>query len=240
MVAPNGEWVAETSFEQTTEEFRVQFKVYRADGTQTWSIVDYYQDGLGYTYTRLHHWSHDSRYFCFSSFVVADGGCHDFFPALSEWQRLDVNTGAVSDYALPAGRGHALSPDDTRLVYASEGAPVEIIWRDMASGAEQSLRLPLPEPVLETAQAGRIVWSPTGESVVVAAASHNTLCSEIRPEFSLWRINLDPPEVVALVEPNDILIWPFNWAEPEKLLVGDWNQLSWWMDAETGETTTGP
>jgi hypothetical protein len=234
--------VAETSFEQPMgeEEYRIQFKVYRIDGTQTWSIVDVRQQGLGYSYTRLHHWSHDSQYFYFSGFFVADGGCSDLYPALSVWQRLDVVSGEVSDYPLPDGRGHALSPDDTTLAYASVDTPVQIHLRDLASGIEQVLPLPLPEPVAGAAQAGRLTWSPDDAAVIAAAASHNTLCSDIRPTFSLWRVNVNPLEAVALVAPGDVLIRPLAWPVAERILVGDWNGLTWWMDSETGQPTTAP
>ncbi len=202
--------------------------------------MDFRQSVLGSTQTRLQHWSHDSRYFYFSSWHIPDGGCSDFFPVLAAWQRLNVQTGVVTDYPLPEGRDHALSPDDSRLAYASAGAPMQLIWRDITTGDEQALRLPLPDPVLETAQAGNIVWSPSGDALIVAAASHNTLCSNVRTQFSLWRVNLNPPEVTALVPPGDVLIRPLPWTLADRIMVRDWNGLTWWMDTVSGRPTTAP
>jgi hypothetical protein len=240
MTSPDGEWIAETSFEQPEgeEEFRTQFKVYRVDNTQTWSLVDIRQSGLGYSYTRLHQWSGDSRYLYFSGWVVADGGCGDFFPLISSWQRLDVETGQVSDFPLPTGRGHAFSPDDAYLAYASAGVPVQIHLLELSPGAEQSWLLLTPGATSDTAQAGNLLWSPTGEAFLVVAAS-SAFCAEPELEFTLWRIDLAAPEPTVLVSEGEDLLWPLRWVD-DSILVRDWDQRTWWIDALNGQMTTAP
>ena len=238
MVSPNAEWIAQTSFDQPGEQYHIQFKLFRKDGTKTWTIVDYWQSGLGYSYPQLHHWSQDSLYFYSSERWIADGGC-ELFPIEVTWQKIDIETGQVVDFALPLGRGHAISPDDTVIAYVSADAPPYFYLRDLKSGREQKLLLPVRKGESEQAEAGNIVWSPAGDAIVLTISNGN-FCNSSKLDFSLVRVNIPSLELNELIPINRDLLRPLKWVQPNYILISDWNGYTWWINATNGQPTLSP
>ena len=236
--SPNQEWIAQTTLEQEIyEEYHVQFTVSRKDGTKTWTIMDYWGDGVGYTYAQLHRWSNDSEYFYFTGDRVAGGGC-DFFPVDSKWQRLDVNTGQVTDFLIPLGRGHAISPDESTIAYASPDTPLHIALYDIHSRQEQKVLLPI-NPNLETAQAGNLLWTPDGKAVILSIASGDG-CHSSTLHFYLLRVDLNLLEITELVGKSKDLLRLLRLEPTNHLLIRDWNGYTWWIDATNGEPIPAP
>jgi len=237
MEAPNREWIAQTTFEQEMyEEYHVQFTVSQKAGTKTWTIMDYWGAGIGHSYAQLHQWSNNSQYFYFTGDRVAGGGC-DFFPIDSKWQRLNVITGQVSDFLLPLGRGHAISPDESTIAYTSPDTPVHILLYDIHSAQEQKVLLSI-DPNLEAAQAGDILWTLDGSAVILSMATGD--CNSSTLNFYLMRVDINTMDITELVGKSKDLLRPVRLESTNHLLIRDWNGYTWWMDATSGEPITAP
>ncbi len=238
MRSPNTEWIAQASFEQPADKYHVQLKVFHNDGTKIWTIVDYWQSGLGYSYPQLHHWSNDSRYFYYSERWIADSPC-EFFPIESSWKKVDVETGQVINFDLPLGRGHAISSDDTLIAYVSANAPSYLFLRDLKSGREQRVLLPAHKDETEQAEAGDIVWSPARDAVILTIANGN-FCNTSKLEFSLVRANIPSLEINELIPISRDLLKALEWVQPNHILISDWNGYTWWINAINGQPTKAP
>lgn len=235
--SPNREWIAQTTFEQEIYNgYHVEFTVFRKDGTKTWTIMDYRDDGVGYRYAQLHQWSNDSQYFYFTGDRVAGGGC-DFFPVDSKWQRLNVDTGQIIDFLLPLGRGHVISPDESTIAYASLDTPLHISLCNIQSGQEQRLLLPI-DPNIKAAQAGDILWTQDGNAVILSIATGN--CNSSSLNFYLMRVDINSLDVIDLVGDSKDLLRSLRLESPNHLLIRDWNGYTWWIDATSGKPTGAP
>jgi hypothetical protein len=236
--SPNHEWIAQTTFEQEIhKDYHIQFKIFRKDGTNTWTILDYRGDGEGYRYAQLHQWSNDSQYFYFTDDRVAGGGC-DFFPVDSKWQRLNVDSGQITDFLLPLGRGHAISPDESTIAYVSSDTPLHISLHNIKSGQEQKVLLPI-DPNLEAAQAGDILWTPDGNAIILSIATGDG-CNSSTLHFYLMRVDINTLNIIELVGNSVDLLRPIRLEPPNHLLIRDWNGYTWWIDATSGEPTIAP
>lgn len=236
--SPNHEWIAQTTFEQEIyKEYHVTFTVSRKDGTKVWTLIDYWGDGEGYTYAQLHQWSNDSQYSYFTGDRIAGGGC-DFFPVDSKWQQLNVNTGQVTDFLLPLGRGHAISPDESTIAYASPDASLHLSLYDIQSGQEEKVPLPI-DPNPKAAQAGNIIWTPDGSAVILSIATGDA-CNSARPNFYLMRVEINSLDTIDLVGNSTDLLRPLRFEPPNHLLVRDWNGYTWWIDATSGKPIGAP
>ncbi|HET7011353.1 MAG TPA: hypothetical protein VFI11_11295 [Anaerolineales bacterium] len=237
MTSPDGGWVATASFEHLDRGYRVRLVVAAADGSRSWSPVDYVGHGEGYTYPSPRYWSPDSRYFYFDEHVA--GGSCDFFIVQHTWRRLDVTSGEVSDYPLPEGRGHAISPDGGFLAYASAETPSQLHLRDLSSGLDQAFDLPPDLSSLPTTQAGRIMWDPTSSSLVFVTASSD-FCTDVRPVFGLLTYRRLDGRLTPLLSGSQDWLFPTVWDPGGSILIQDWNGKTWWIDAATGEKVPSP
>ncbi|MHB0987790.1 MAG: hypothetical protein ACYC3P_03880 [Bellilinea sp.] len=237
VVSPDGNWTALPAFETLPDGYRVSLQVFNQDESIVWTPVDYKGDGLGYTYPSPKRWSADSRYFYYVELNVVDG-CGEFFPTDQIWLQLDTQTGTVEPIDLPVGRGHMTSPDESFLAFTSATAPLELVLLDVQTQTEQKVTLLPDETENQNAQGGSIVWSPTGDGLILAVASGN-ICDSPLPSFSLISVKAADLKVKVLYVGKDY-IQPLRWSADGKVLVKDWNSKSWWMDAETGETTSAP
>ena len=236
--SPNREWIAQTTFEQEIyRDYHIQFTISRKDGTKIWTILDYWGDGVGYKYAQLHQWSNDSQYIYFTGDRIAGGGC-DFFPVDSKWQRLNVDTGQVTDYSLPLGRGHAISPDESTIAYVRLEIPLHISLHSIQSGQEQTVLLPI-DSNLDAAQAGDILWISDGSAIILAIATSDG-CNSSSLNFYLMRVDVNTLYINELVGNSKDLLHPVRFELPNHLLVRDWNGYTWWMDATSGETIAAP
>jgi hypothetical protein len=234
MESPNGEWVAQATFEQEIgKQYHIQFTVSRKDETKVWTILDYWGDGEGYTYAQLHRWSNDGQYFYFTGDRIAGGGC-DFSPIDSKWQRLNIDTGKITDFTLPAGRGHAASPDESTIAYASPDIPLYVSLDNVQSGQEQKVFLPT-----DSAQIGDILWTPDGKAIILSVVNGD-LCGSSRPTFSLIRVDINSLKITELASNSQDLLRPIQVELPNYLLIKDWNGYTWWIDATSGKPTTAP
>lgn len=236
MVSPDGLWTALPSFETLSDGYQVSLRVFNKNKSVVWTPVDYKGEGLGYLAPTPKRWSADSRYFYYAETTVSDG-CSDFFPLEDSWKQLDILTGMVTPFELPAGRGHQFSPDETLLAYTAAVPPLELVVRDMAAQTEKRVVL-LPAETAEDVQGGRILWSPTGDEVILAVQV-GKVCEGQKPAYYLLVVHLEDMKVRTMNTGEDYL-FPLAWDTSGKILVKDWNSKSWWIDAATGEITTAP
>jgi len=236
-VSPDGEWTALPGIELLADGYQISLQVFNNDKSVVWKPVDYKGAGLGYTFPTPKHWSSDSRYFYYVDQEVVDG-CGEFFPVEKAWQRLDTQTGEVESVDLPPGRGHAFSPDDSLLAYTTAETPLQLVIQKLQAGTEQRTPLLAEDPDAVNAQGGKIVWSPEGDALILAAATGN-ICDDPLPAFYLLMLRTTDMELDTLYEGKDY-IRPLEWDASGKILVKDWNSKSWWIDALSGVITTAP
>ena len=236
VVSPDGNWTALPAFEILSDGYRVSLRVFNKDESVVWTPVDYKGDGVGYIFPFPKRWSSDSRYFYYVESIAGDG-C-DFFPTDQSWLGLDTQTGKIETVDLPAGRGHMSSPDESILAFTSAAAPLELVLLDVQSRTEQKVNLLPDAPENQSAQGGRIVWSPDGKKLILAVSSAN-FCDNPEVKFYLMSVHLEDLKVTVLIQ-GKVFNRPLKWSTDGKVLVMDWNSKSWWMDTATGEITSAP
>lgn len=236
MVSPDGLWTALPLFETLSDGYQVSLRVFNKDKSVVWTPVDYKGEGLGYLAPTPKRWSADSRYFYYAESTVSDG-CSDFLPLEDSWKQLDILTGMVTPFELPAGRGHQFSPDETLLAYTTALPPLELVVRDVSTQTEKRVVL-LPAETVDDVQGGRILWSPTGDELILAIQA-GKVCEGQKPAYYLLVVHLEDMKLRTMYEGEDYL-FPLTWDASRKILVKDWNSKSWWIDAVTGEITTAP
>ncbi|TDA65158.1 MAG: hypothetical protein D9V45_11185 [Chloroflexi bacterium] len=237
VVSPDGNWTALPDFETLPDGYRVSLRVFNKDKSVVWTPMDYKGDGLGYVFPMAKRWSADSRYFYYVESIASDG-CSEIFPTDQRWLQLDTQTGKVETIEMATGRGHAFSPDEKIQAYTTVSGPLALVLLDIQTKIEQKVVL-LPEvPDSENAQGGNIIWSPDGESLILAISSAN-ICDNPEVTFYLMIVQLADSKVKLLYQGEDY-VRALQWSPDGKVLVMDWNSRSWWMDAETGKITTAP
>lgn len=235
--SPDGQWTALPEIELLSDGYQISLQVFNKDKSVVWSPVDYKGEGLGYSFPTPKHWSSDSRYFYYVDQEVIDG-CGEFFPVEQAWKRLDTATGEVDAIDLPLGRGQAFSPDDALLAYTTAESPLQLVIQELPAEEEQVIPLLQGVQSQVNAQGGKIVWSPEGDALILAAATGN-ICDDPLPTFYLFTLQIADMRLVSLYEGKDY-IRPLEWDTSGKILVKDWNSKSWWIDAANGKITTAP
>lgn len=235
--SPNGEWKAQTvvalpviSDTTVTSYYYAQLKVSKMDGTAEWVIVDEWSEwGLGYTIPQPLHWSHDGRYLYITNKPVPDG-CAVFVNGL-DLHRVDLNNGSIREITPPVGLWLSLSPDETMLAYIGYGDRGLVI-RDLATGAERETKLNPGEEY----QAGHILWSPDGKTLILALALWP--CStDWADSTSIVRVDVATLEQVTLLQESKQLFVPVEWPTADKVLLKDKGGDYWLMNVTTGQIT---
>ncbi len=239
MTSPNDQWQIVTRVSDPvpaeadeTEQFpngkyRVEMIVERADGSQTWTVVDEWRGyGLGWTSPQPVRWSADGHFLYFTN-VPVPNGCSIFVNGGDLW-RLDLNSGAVTEVASYIGLAMALSPDETQLaVNASYGRGFLI--RDLATGAEQPISLPQPD---SSWQIGGLQWSPDGQHLLLSQAVNP--CS---PEMKTAVVRIDVNELSAttLLEPDERNFTLLEWVRDDEVPLQDRDGRTWYLEVFSGE-----
>lgn len=237
--SPDGRWIAEGSMEGPfmegdQEKYRVHLVVRRVDGQATWSVVDQVSNyGLGYTVPVPFHWSTDGQSLYVTNAPVPDG-CALFVNG-SDLQRVDLTSGTVTEVVPAVGSSLALSPDETHLAYVGWGADTVLVVRSL-DGADVA-RVPLAVGP-DSAQAGNIVWSPDGQSVLVTIAYNP--CVTDQWTQSIVRVDLAPVLQNILVDRDERLLETVSWSEPARAHLRDGAGKDYWLDTRTGGMSPVP
>ena len=227
--SPDGKWIvtggmSEPFLEGDVEKYRTQLIVASADGAIEWTAVNESRNwGLGYTTPQVFHWSRDGRYLYFTN-VAAPDGCVLFVNG-SDLYRVDLVTGEV-EAILPARAWWlALSPDEQTLAYLYwNGSALEVVLRGVESGDEKQATLPDSNEL----QAGNIVWSPDGESLLLVTAR----CPP--RDYSILRLDAASLKWTTLIDKNPQPISILEWPEAGRAVLSGEDGRRWWMDAATG------
>jgi len=231
--SPDGQWVAETTVAtpKSGDSYYANLTVTDTTGTSGWVVVDSWAPyGFGYTVPRPFHWSNDGNYLYVTNEPVPDG-CALFVNG-SDLQRVDLSNGEVTQIIEPVGSWLSLSPDETELAYLSWNGDRPLVVRNLASGAENAIKLPAGGDA--NWQAGNVVWSPNGDSLIVTIA--NAPCSGgWAQSTSIVQINLTTLEARPLLEDDSRLLVTAEWPEPPTIVLQDQNGQQVRMNAATGQ-----
>ncbi|MBN2006433.1 MAG: hypothetical protein JXA21_23980, partial [Anaerolineae bacterium] len=253
--SPDGQWLAQLRSSQrdkapedalcsgseserpTAHSLHIVFNVLGRDGSARWTMWDEWICGLGYTMPQFITWSQDSQHLYFTVKSVPDGDPPVFKHRTAGISRLDLADGQVTTMAVPDGYAHTISPDESRIVYTSPNNPPELVVHDIATGTEQRVAFwnELFSASRDQTEAGSVLWTPDAGSLYLMAVNGYLG----NAEYAVARLDLSSLTVTPLIENNQRLIWPRNWVDG-RLLVADWNGVTWWVDTQTGETTTSP
>ena len=234
IISPDGSWTALPAFETLSDGYRVSLRVFNKDESVVWTPMDYKGDGVGYIFPFPKRWSDDSRYFYYVELITGSG---EFFPIDQSWLQLDTQTGKVAVVGLPVGRGHMTSPDESILAYTTSTAPLGLVLVDVQTQTELKVPLFLNPQENQNAQAGSIVWSPSGDVLILAVA--NGINDSPHPTFSLVSVQRTDLKMTILYQGKDY-VRPMQWGADNKVLVKDWNSKSWWINAADGKITPAP
>ena len=234
--SPNEEWTAQVMVarpvvnDTSARSYYTQFKVSKRDGTAEWMIVDEWTEwGLGYAIPQPLYWSHDGRYLYMTDKPIPDG-CAVFVNG-SNLRKVDLSNGSVREIVPPVGLWLSLSPDERMLAYIGYGDRGLVI-RDLATGAERETKLDSGKDY----QAGHIVWSPDGTTIMLALAIRP--CStEWADSTTILRVDVATLEQTPLLREDVRLFVPVEWSTANKVLMKDKGGDSWLIDVMTGQVT---
>jgi Tol biopolymer transport system component len=211
----------------------VQLIIQGTKGLPRWTIIERWEEtGLGYTIPEPIGWSQDGKYFYFTNRPVVEG-CVAISPNSSDLQRVEAETGDVTEVLPDAIRWMSLSPDYSRLAYIRES---NLHIRNLDSGEEKITNID-PGTSFE---AGYIVWSPDNEMLALTLAiqpcTGNYSGTGIYAKTtSILTIDTSTLEVRTLVEKDNRRLVTMGWAEADNIELEDFQKSPWLLDARTGK-----
>lgn len=231
----DGKWIATvtvalpaTEEQGAAEMYYTQLKVAQADGAIAWTPVDGWSNwGLGYTTPRSFHWSKDGSRLFFTNVPVPDG-CALFVNGSDLWS-LDLSDGRVQAIVPAVGLSLSLSPDETMLAYIGWGDR-GLVLRDLQTGAERELKVNQGQAEV---QAGDIVWSPDGTSIMLTAAVHP--CAANNEATSIVRVDIPTLTQTTLIREDKRRFNTVEWSSPDIVSLQDGDGQLWQMDPKTGQ-----
>jgi hypothetical protein len=229
--SPDGKWAAQGAAMPATDAGtrHVWLDVSKVDGTVEWRVVDEWSaQALGQTTPKPFAWSQDERYLYFTNFGVPDG-CPGFVNG-SDFHRVDLSDGSVTEVVPGVGFWLSLSPDESKLAYVgyrNRG----LVVRDLATGEEQEVAL---DSDVEDAQLGHVVWSPDGTRLVLTAGFDLCGPQEARTH-SITGVDLSKGTHTTLIERDIRLFITQAWHTPDYVLLTDNLDRGWEMNVNTGE-----
>ncbi len=228
-----GEWVAEARaiFPSGGGDYYRELVVSKLDNSVSWTLVEEKELwAMGYSLPVPIFFSKEGSQFYYVHQTMADG-C-GIFAGGSNLQRVDLQTGQITEVAGTQGIGQAISSDSATLALVRRTPEtLTLILHDLLSGDEQQVLLP-GEAAL---QAGGIVWSPDGGSLVLALAHEP--CSA-KWTHSIVEFDVRSLEPTVLIEQDGRRFWPTEWRD-DRILLNDFEGNRWWLDPESEQVVAG-
>lgn len=225
----NEEWIAEAHaiFPPEGGNYYRELVVHKVDDSVSWTLVQEEELwALGYSLPVPMHFSQDGRYLYFTHSVTPDG-C-GLFAWNSNLQQVELATGQISEIERTAGISLAISPDDTTLALVERNAETTtLVLRNLLSG--EAREIPLNDG--EALQAGRIVWSSDGSSLVLTIA-HDPCGANWT--HSIIKIEADTLSQTTLVDRDARHFWPTQWTD-NTIRLEDVQDNVWSLDAQSGQ-----
>jgi hypothetical protein len=205
-----------------------------SDGTTTWTPVSEWRDyGLGFLSVAVFQWSQDGRALYYTNTGSPDG-CF-LYSNGTDLYRLDLTDGSVAEI-LPPGKTSNLSflADESLLAYITTNGQEELfVWRDMATGIEQSVTI---SNAGGYAQTGPIFWTADGTTAVLTLVYDYCLPGQTS---SIVRINLDTLTATTLIEKDEHLFQIQEWdiTNQSQLRLTSKDGQTWLLDVDSGDLT---
>jgi hypothetical protein len=229
--SPDGQWKATVLENQQSAILRVS----STDGTTEWIAETITSTDIwgGFEWAIPFTWSQYGHYLYFTHYERTDGCTPEFHG--SDLQRLDLQTGEVTELAPKVGYWLALSPDERTLAYLS--FEKGLVLRELLTNEERSAR-----PAIYKAYPGviifvsHLVWSPDGKTLMFTAGIDP--CD--MPDFvstSVIRVDAETLSQIELIRESKEWLTAIEWPDVESVLLKDRDGQHWWMNATTGEIT---
>ncbi len=226
--SPDGERIAwgTTAFEPNPAgDTHIQVNVAHVDGTGAQILLD--KRLADSVLPQPAQWSRDGRYLYFTDEPYGIGG-YILFWGGPDLQQVDLATGTITEILPDQGClcAMSLSPDGTLLAVITGVEPLELVLRDLATGAER-------KTILENGhlQAGNIVWSPDGKSLMFTMA----ISDPEKESYSIVRVDAGTLAQTVLIHDDPRLLETIVWADAKTVWLNSTLGGAWRMDAETGE-----
>jgi Tol biopolymer transport system component len=228
--SPDGKWKATVLEDQESASLRVS----STDGSVVWIADTVTERDIygGFEWPIPFHWSKDGRYLYFTHHERGDG-CISLFHG-SDLQRLDLQTGEVTEIIPRVGYWLALSPDETTLAYLS--FEKGLILHDLPSGDERQVHLDIEDAYPETPlHKSHLLWSPNGNLLVLTIDID--VCG---PGWSTAIVQVDVATLsqTVLLHEDEKLLYTIEWLEANRILLWEEGGHLWWLDTTTGTVTT--
>lgn len=124
----------------------------------------------------------------------------------SDLHQVDLTNGHTIEIVPSGVWWLSLSPDETMVAYIRwNGAALDLILHDLATGAERLTQLEA-----KYSQAGDIVWSPNGETLILTMASHPC---EADWAQSVVRVDVATLSQTSLIRDDERLFSTVEWPE---------------------------
>lgn len=228
--SPDGERIAwgTTAFEPNPAgDTHIQVNVAHVDGTGAQILLD--KRLADSVLPQPVQWSRDGRYLYFTDEPYGIGG-YILFWGGPDLQQVDLATGAITEILPDQGClcAMSLSPDGTLLAVITGIDPLELVLRNILDGTERRTQLESGHW-----QAGNIVWSPDGKSLMYTMA----IGDPEKESYSIVRVDVGTLAQTVLIHDDPRLLETIVWADAKTVWLNSVLGGAWRMDADTGEAT---
>jgi hypothetical protein len=232
MISPDGAWIADQRSQPSTGTDT--FSISAVEGSQTWTLLERDAVHLGDYLISFWGWSADSRRFYYQRVwpgEAGEGNC-EFFGIQGDLRLycFDTQTRQTEEIPLPEGTDHSISPDERLFAYIRRGEDLRLVLRDRETWGERTPPLHIKHPGIQTEQsgAGRIVWSPDAQHLVLTLADY-VPCGGVTVS-ALLQVDLEDLKVTELLRDEKGMIVAETWSEDGRILVVNRGGETWWVE----------
>lgn len=239
-VSPDARWTAITSREFVEGQERSIFKVSNDGGRIEWEVeneIFIEEPPAGFWFPVPFYWSKDGKYLYYAHRASGDGCFGGNKHLGKDLARIDLTTGEVRQIS-PGGTYITISPDEKFLAtfsYGREGITIQNLLNN------ESITLNLvvkQEDVGFEIDQRYITWSPDSNSLVFVIMAG--VCDGAVESYFNWIVRVDMASFSQrlLTEKDEQRFVPISWLEKDKILVRDKDGILWWMNPDTGVTSS--
>lgn len=225
--SPNQKWLA-LLLDRTSA--LVELAVMRADGNQIWTVAQSYPYDAGFAPLR---WSPDDRYLYFTLIPSIDGSCQTWQTYGTNVQRLDVETGRVTELMRGDLRAMSISPNTKWLVHL-EGK--DLILLDLTTGVEGRVIIEALDAYTENDRVAvdYLTWSPDSQSIMLMVEVNSCYENEL---YSLVRVDRQTLSQTIVIQGTTQKYEILDWTDDGMVWLRDDNRNYWQLNPLTGELT---
>lgn len=218
-ISPDGLWLAEMCLSFELKDFVLTIS--NKETRDSWNIfykdyipnLDFVPDGGIF----LVHWSNDSRYLYFTTFLGGDGGeCYlDLTETGVALFRVDLQTKQVSEI-LPLIKDNfrfydfSISPTDKYLIYKVDKTGLKIL--DISTGISKNI-----QHIKEFHDSGGYVWSPDEQELIYSTLLYKNEYE--RDSYTLRLVNIKTGDEEILLESKMNCYLAKEWKNNNILLI---------------------